>query len=300
MTRRDLVGWIGAGRMGVPMAGFILAAGYPVVVWSRSPAGRARLVQRGAREASGTAECARAAGLVFTCVPDDGALREVALGPDGVLANAGPGTILADTSTVSVELSAEIARDPSLRESAYLRAPISGNAASAQLGQVTALVSGPEAAWNEARPVVEAFSSAQVYLGTGEEARVMKLVINAVVVSTATVLAEALTLGRKAGLDWGSMLDTLGESTIASPFLRAKLGRLEHRDFTPTMTARLILKDLDLILATAGAGGVPMPVTAVTRELIQALVDEGYAEEDYMALVKVSERQSGLANPIVR
>jgi 3-hydroxyisobutyrate dehydrogenase-like beta-hydroxyacid dehydrogenase len=283
--------------MGVPMAGFVLEAGYPVLVCSRTATSRARLVQRGAREVPSPAECARAARLVFTCVTDDGALREVALGPGGVLRNARPGTILADTSTVSVELSAEIAAEAALREIAYLRVPISGNAASAQLGQVTALVSGPEAAWNEARPIVEAFSSAQVYLGAGEEARVMKLVINAVVVSTATVLAEALTLGRKAGLDWDATLDTLGASTIASPFLKAKLARLEQRDFTPTMTARLILKDLDLILATAETNGVQMPVTSVTRQLIQALVDEGGAEDDYMAVVELAERQSGLAGP---
>jgi 3-hydroxyisobutyrate dehydrogenase len=136
-----------------------------------------------------------------------------------------------------------------------------------------------------------------VYLGPGEEARVMKLVINAVVVSTATVLAEALTMGRKAGLDWDTMLETLGASTIASPFLKAKLARLEQRDFTPTMTARLILKDLDLILATAGTNGVQMPVTAVTRQLIQALLEEGRAEEDYMAVVELAERRSGLAGP---
>jgi 3-hydroxyisobutyrate dehydrogenase len=122
-------------------------------------------------------------------------------------------------------------------------------------------------------------------------------VINAVVVSTATVLAEALTLGRKAGLDWDATLDTLGASTIASPFLKAKLARLEQRDFTPTMTARLILKDLDLILATAETNGVQMPVTSVTRQLIQALVDEGGAEDDYMAVVELAERQSGLAGP---
>ena len=221
----------------------------------------------------------------------------MALGPGGVLAHARPGAVLADTSTVSVELSAEIAGEAARRDVSYLRIPISGNAASAQLGEVTALVSGPAAAWDEARPVVEAFSKAQVYLGPGEEARVMKLVINAVVVSTATVLAEALTLGRKAGLEWGPMLDTLAASTIASPFLKAKLRLLAERDFTTTMTTRLILKDLDLILAAARADGVPMPVTAVTRELIQSLFDEGYGEEDYMAVVELAERQSGLAAP---
>lgn len=294
MATHDVIGWIGAGRMGVPMAGFILDAGFPVLVSSRSAEGRARLVERGAQEVGSPVECARAARLVFTCVPDDEALRQVALGAAGVLAHARAGTILADTSTVSVELSAEIAREAACRDVPYLRIPISGNAASAQLGEVTALVSGPEDAWNEARPVVEAFSKAQVYLGPGEEARVMKLVINAVVVSTATVLAEALTMGRKAGLDWGSMLDTLAESTIASPFLKAKLRRLAERDFTATMTTRLILKDLDLILATASTSGVQMPVTAVTRQLIQALAGEGLGEEDYMAVVKLAERRSGL------
>jgi 3-hydroxyisobutyrate dehydrogenase-like beta-hydroxyacid dehydrogenase len=294
---RELIGWIGAGRMGVPMAGFVLDAGYPLLVSSRSANGRARLVRKGAREAASPAECARAARLVFTCLPDDDAVRQVALGPDGVLAHARPGAILADTSTISVELSAGIACEAALRGVSYLRIPISGNAASAQLGEVTALVSGPAAAWDEARPVVETFSTAQVYLGSGEEARVMKLVINAVVVSTATALAEALTMGRKAGLEWGPMLDTLAASTIASPFLKAKLRLLAGRDFTPTMTARLILKDLDLILATAGSEGVPMPVTAVTRQLIQALLDEGRGEEDYLAVVELAERQAGLGAP---
>jgi 3-hydroxyisobutyrate dehydrogenase-like beta-hydroxyacid dehydrogenase len=297
MATREVIGWIGAGRMGVPMAGFVLEAGYPVLVSSRAASSRAQLVERGAQEAVSVAECARAARIVFTCVTDDGALREVVLGPQGVLAHARPGAILADTSTVSIELSAEIGREAALRDVWYLRIPISGNAASAQLGEVTALVSGPEAAWDAARPVVEAFSTAQVYLGSGEEARIMKLVINAIVVSTATVLAEALTMGRKAGLEWGPMLDTVAASTIASPFLRAKLHRLAERDFTPTMTTRLILKDLDLILAAAKTNGVRMPVTDVTRQLIRTLAGEGYAEEDYMAVIKLAERQSGLTGP---
>ena len=255
-----LVGWIGAGRMGVPMASFVLKAGYPVVVASRTAASRQRLVVQGATEAASPAECARMARIVFTSVPDDRALREVALGLQGVLANAEPGAILADTSTVSTEVSAEIDREAALRGVAYLRIPISGNAASAERGEVTALVSGPEAAWETVRPIVESFSKAQVYLGPGEEARVMKLVVNAIVVNTAQSLAEALTLGRKAGLDWSVMLDTLAESTIASPWLKAKAGLLKDRDFTTTMTTNLILKDMDLVLAAAREHEVPMPL----------------------------------------
>ncbi len=262
MASLPTIGWIGAGRMGAAMAGFILTAGYPVLVCSRSPASRRKLVVRGAREAANAAECARGADLVFSSMPDDAALRSIALGAEGVLANARPGAVFVDTSTVSVEASAEVAREADKRGVPYLRVPISGNAASALRGEVTALVSGPQSAWDVVKPVVQAFSNAQVYLGAGDEARVMKLVVNALVVNFAQAMAEALALGRKAGLDWSLMLDTLAQSTLTSPWLKAKVELLKPRDFTPTMTTRLIIKDIDLMLAAGRANAVPMPLTA--------------------------------------
>jgi 3-hydroxyisobutyrate dehydrogenase-like beta-hydroxyacid dehydrogenase len=280
--------------MGVPMAGFILKAGYPVVVFSRSAASRQKLVAQGAREAATAAECARGADVVFSSVSDDAALREVALNEQGVLANARRGLIFVDTSTVSAEVSAEVDAAAQRHGIAYLRVPISGNAASAQTGNVTALVSGPRAAWDQVQPIVASFSKAQTYLGSGEEARVMKLVVNALVVNFAQAMAEALTLGRKAGLDWNVMLDTLAESTLTSPWLKAKVALMKPRDFTATMTGQLILKDIDLMLAAARRSGVAMPLTARTRELMQRLVDEGYGEEDYMAAIKLAEKQAGL------
>jgi 3-hydroxyisobutyrate dehydrogenase len=294
MASLQRIGWIGAGRMGVPMAGFILKAGYPLSVFSRSAASRQKLVAQGASEALSTSECACAAEVIFTAVADDAALREVALGPLGVLANARPDAIFADTSTVSPQVSAEIDREATARGVSYLRMPISGNAASALSGDITVLVSGPEAAWRSVKPIVETFSKAQAYLGGEEQARYMKLVINAIVVSTGQAMAEALTLGRKAGLEWNLMLDTIAHSTIASPWLKAKIALLKPRDFTQTMSPQLILKDMDLMLAAAGANAVSMPLTALTRELWQGLLTEGYKEEDYMAAVKLAEKRSGL------
>lgn len=294
------IGWIGAGRMGTAMAGFVLAAGYPVLVCSRTAASRQRLVVRGAREAANPAECAREADLVFSSIPDDATLRAIALGPDGALANARPGAVFVDTSTVSVEASAEVAGEADKLGVLYLRIPISGNAASAQHGEVTALVSGPQSAWETVKPVVKTFSNAQVYLGAGEEARVMKLVVNALVVNFAQAMAEALALGRKAGLDWSLMLDTLAQSTLTSPWLKAKAALLERRDFTPTMTTRLILKDIDLIMAAARANAVPMPLTAATRQLMQSVVGAGYGEDDYMATIKLAEQLSGLSTQDMR
>jgi 3-hydroxyisobutyrate dehydrogenase len=123
----------------------------------------------------------------------------------------------------------------------------------------------------------------------------MKLVINLLVVTTAQALAEALALGRKAGLKWDPLLDTIALSTIASPWLKLKAGLMKRRDFTPTMTTRLILKDIDLILAAAQAGGVPTPLASATRQVVQTAIRDGYGEEDYMAIVKLAEKQSGLS-----
>jgi 3-hydroxyisobutyrate dehydrogenase-like beta-hydroxyacid dehydrogenase len=282
--------------MGVPMAGFLLDAGFELAIFSRTPSSRQKLVARGAREASSVADCARGADVVFSCVSDDKALRDIALGPQGVLANARPATIFADTSTVSSEVSEEIAAAAQLVGIAYLRMPISGNAASARKGEVTVLVSGPKPSFEKIRPLLVKFSKAQVYLGEGEQARVMKLVANCLVVNLAQSCAEALAMGRKAGLDWDVMLDTLAESTIASPWLKVKIVALKQHDYSATMSAHLILKDIDLMLATARTHEVPMPLTAVTRQLMQVLVGEGLGEEDYMAAVKLAARQAGLSS----
>ena len=294
MSSLPVIGWIGAGRMGVAMAGFILKAGYPLLVYSPTAASRQKLVALGAREALSVAQCATAADIIFSCITNDAALREVALGPQGVLDNAKPGVIFIDTSTVSAQISAQVAEQAQTRGIAYLRIPISGNAASARTGNVTALVSGSQTAWNTVKPIVQTFSVAQVYLGNGDEARIMKLVVNLLVYAHAQAMAEALTLGRKAGLDWNLMLDTLGQSTLASPWLKAKVALMKARDFTPTMTGRMILKDLDLMLDAARSNDVPLPITALTRQLTQALVGEGYGDEDYMAAIKLAEKQAGL------
>ncbi len=293
MTQTTRIGWIGAGRMGVPMAGFLLQAGYPLAVYSRTAASRAKLVKLGAREASDVKDCVSGAQVVFSSVSDDTALRDIALGPNGVLANAAAGTVFAETSTVSSEVSELVALEAQRAGISYLRMPISGNAASARKGDVTVMVSGPAAAWEKVQPLVEAFSKSQVYLGDAEQARVMKLVVNALVVNLAQTIAEALALGSKAGLDWDVMLDTLAQSTLASPWLKIKIAALKKHDYEATMSARLILKDIDLMLAAARSHEVPMPLTANTRQLMQVLVGEGFGEEDYMAAVKLAARQAG-------
>jgi 3-hydroxyisobutyrate dehydrogenase-like beta-hydroxyacid dehydrogenase len=286
--------FLGVGRMGSAMAGRLLAAGHRVRVYDPQAERRAAMVPRGAEAAGSVAACCRGAEVVFSSVFDDAALREVALAPEGVLATLGRGTIFADFSTVSPGASADVATGAAAHGVAYLRIPVSGNPVAAQAGQLTALVSGPAEAWTQVQPLVAAFAARQVYLGADEQARYMKLVVNLLILNTAALLAEALALGRKGGLEWNAMLDALVQSAIGSPWLKIKADSLKTRDFTPTITVREQMKDLDLMLAAAGAAEVPLPLTALTRQLMQATIGDGLGEEDFIAVVKQIERQSGL------
>lgn len=292
------IAWIGIGRMGLPMAGFLAKAGHRVRGFDPVQAQRVALAAAGGVAAPSRSAAVNGAEIVFTSLPDDRTLLAVTLG-DGSLHSAllseiADGAIYVDTSTVSPEASAQVAAAASARGIAYLRMPVSGNATSAKVGQLTALVSGSRAAWQRVEPAVKAFSTAQVYVGDGEQARYMKLVINLLVANTASLLAEALALGRKGGLDWATMLDGLAASTLASPWLKAKTQALKTRDFTPTFTVPQILKDIDLMLAAGAADGVPLPLTALTRQQMQAVIGAGWGEDDFIAIVKMVEAQSGL------
>ncbi len=288
------IGFIGAGKMGGPMVRFLAKAGYAVTVCDPDPNARARARSHGASEAPSIKACIAASDVVFSSLPNDGILRAVALGPDGVFANAKPSLIFVETSTVSAGVSTEVAVGAAKAGVAYLRMPLSGNNNSAEAGQVTALVSGPPAAWEKIKPAVQKFSVAQVYVGDAEQARYMKLVINLLVANSASLMAEALALGRKGGIEWSTMLDGLTASAIGSPWLKAKANLLKTRDFTPTFTPDQLCKDIDLMLAAGDELGIPMPMTATTRQLMKATNGDGYASEDFIAVVKLFERLSGL------
>ena len=288
------IGFIGIGRMGSPMARFMLQGGYKLTVCDPNPEMVKKAVSHGATAADSIAHCARLSDVVFSSLPDDKILAAAALGDKGIIAQLKQGGIYIDTSTVSPAISTEIALAAGKRGVHYLRMPVSGNSNSAEAGELTALVSGPPEAWKLVEPMVKKFSTAQVYVGEAEQARYMKLVINLVVANTASVLAEALALGRKGGLEWGTMLDGLSASTVGSPWVKAKARLLKTRDFTPTFTPAQLSKDLDLMLDAGDALGIPLQITSTTRQMMKATNADGYAGEDFIAVVKMLERLSGL------
>ena len=286
------LGWVGVGKMGLPMATHLLAAGHSVAACDVVPALVAAAVARGAAAAGSPAEAARDAAIVFSSLPDDAALRTVALGAKGVLAGARPGTVFVDTSTVSPAVSAEVAAAAAAMRIPYLRVTVSGNNKMAEAAALTVMASGEPAVYGKCRPLLALFGPTQYYVGDAEQARTLKLVVNHMVYANIGGLAEALALGRRGGLDWGQMIDVLGASAIGSPLLKAKSAALKARDFTATFTCLQARKDLGLIKDAAASSGVPAPLAAVLAGFIEDCIAHGSADEDYAAMIKSVERRA--------
>eukprot|EP01035_Chromulina_nebulosa_P058510 gene58510-80113_t len=246
--------------MGLPMAALARKAGFDVTAYDRG-ADRLALAS-GEGVASATSAAAAAAGkdVVIASLPDDKALRGAMFGSDGVVAAMAPGAVLVETSTVSAEISAELGVVAEAAGIHYLRAPVSGNASIAHTGALTCFVSGPQAAFDNVRPVLASFTRAQKYLGGVEEARYAKLAVNLMIAVSAGMMAESLALARKGGIAWQDILNVLDDSAIASPMVKYKTAPLRRRDFESTFSCRQMAKDLDLILGAGHHVDVPLPL----------------------------------------
>jgi 3-hydroxyisobutyrate dehydrogenase-like beta-hydroxyacid dehydrogenase len=297
MTEAHAIGWVGLGKLGLPMAARLAASGRAVSGYDRDENRMALASGRGIASAPGLESLARESRIVFTSLPDDGALRAAILGKAGLLAAMHPGAVLAETSTVSPHASAEVARACEARGVDYLRLPISGSSVLAEAGTVSCFASGPRSAFDALVPVLQGFTRAQAYLGDGEEARYAKLAINLMIAVSAGMMAECLALARQGNIAWPDILNAVGDSAAASPFVKYKLGPLAQRDFSPAFSCRQIVKDLDLILEAAASRNVPVPLAALMRQTYSAMMAEGEAENDFIAVVRHAERLSGLAEP---
>ncbi|MEK9950748.1 MAG: NAD(P)-dependent oxidoreductase [Curvibacter sp.] len=281
----------GVGKMGLPMAGHLAAAGHELTVSDPCAERRELARAQGLCVADDDGPAMAAAHIVFSSLPHDAALRAVAAQLAG---RARPGTTYVDTSTVSPQASAQVAGVLEAQGIVYVRTAVSGNNKMAEAAQLTVMASGPRAGYDRVLPLLQTFGPNHFYLGDAEQARLMKLVVNLMIAQTSAMLAEALTLGRKGGLDWQAMWQVLTASAVASPILKAKAVQLAQRDFTPTFTVEQMIKDLDLILGAAALHHVPLMQTAMTQKLMHAAVAQGDALDDYAAIIKVVEQGAGL------
>jgi 3-hydroxyisobutyrate dehydrogenase-like beta-hydroxyacid dehydrogenase len=297
LSHTPTIAWIGIGKIGLPMAVRALQAGFDLTAFDASPSRLALAHEQGLKSAASAKAAVGGRDVVVASLPDDQALRGALFGPDGVVAQMAAGAVLIETSTVSAEISAELAHLARARQISYLRAPVSGNASIAHTGALTCFVSGPRPAFETARPLLASFTRAQTYLGEAEQARYAKLAVNLMIAVSAGMMAESLALARKGGVAWQDILNVFDDSAIASPMVKYKTAPLRSRDFASTFSCRQMAKDLDLILDAGRAAEVPLPLAALMRETYQALIAEGDGETDFIATVRRAERSSGLGEP---
>jgi len=286
------LGWIGVGKMGTPLCANLLEAGFDLSVVDTDPARVADITARGAKCCADPAALAQNVDVVFSMVPNDAALLAVVTGERGVARKIGPGQIFVDLSTVSPARSERVAELLAPTGAQYLRSPVSGSTANAASGTLALYCSGPEGAFDRVRPALERMGNRVTYCGQGEEARVLKLVINMIVCMTPAIVGEALSLGARSGLDWSQMIDAIGQSVGASPVIGYKTDMMKQRDWTPMATIDLVEKDLDLALEWGRLTGAPMPLTNVVHEFNAAFQERGDGGLDFFSLVTWPERLS--------
>jgi len=288
------IGWIGAGRMGFAIAERLLKAGKKLAVYNRTRAKAEPLAERGARVVDSIAELADC-DIVFVIVAESKDLLEVISGSKGLLSRPGHAPrIVVDSSTVSESSSAEARAKLSERGAAFLCAPVSGNPKVVRAGKLSVVVSGPQQAYREAAPYLQIFGRGVSYVGEGERARIVKICHNVFLGVVAQTLAEITVLAEKNGVPRHAFLSFINDSVMGSTFSRYKTPAYVNLDFAATFTPPLLRKDLDLGLEAAHELGVPMPIAAATREIVQTLIGHGYTDCDFAALVELEAKGAGL------
>jgi 3-hydroxyisobutyrate dehydrogenase len=292
LDKAKKIGWIGTGRMGFPMAERLAKAGCAVAAWNRTRGKAEGLTKSGVAlvaRPSDLADC----DIVFTMVAEGSHLKDVTLGASGVLTGNRAPRILVDCSTVDEEASLEVRAQAARRGTAMLASPVSGNGKVARAGKLTLIASGPKDAYDAAFPYLERIGQGVTYVGEGELARMVKICHNVFLGVVIQSLCEVTALAEKSGVKRHVFLDVINKSVMGSVFTRYKSPALVNCDFTPTFTPVLLRKDLELGLAAGKKTETPLPLTALTRELVQNLVGLGFTEQDFATLMIQQARNSG-------
>lgn len=295
-TTRPTIGFIGLGIMGSRMARRLLEAGYPLGVYNRSPEKGQPLAARGARIFDSPRDLAGQADVIMSSLADDAAVEQVLLGTDGALAGARPGALLIDLSSVRPDTARTVAAAAIGRGVAMLDAAVSGSTVQADEGSLVVLVGGDPAAYERGRPLFEVIGAASHYLGPSGAGATMKLVVNTLLGVGMQALAEAITLGERAGLDKATLLDVLAQTAVITPGQRAKLANVRREDYPATFPLRLMWKDLGNVLRLAQERATPMPVTAAAQQ-VYAAAQAQRIEEDFSAVIRHAEESADVPAP---
>jgi 3-hydroxyisobutyrate dehydrogenase len=292
MTERESVGFIGLGNMGSRMAGHLIDAGYPLAVFDLDAGAVAALVERGAREAADLADLVASSDVVFTALPGPPQVEQVALGEDGVLAHARPGTAYVDLTTNSPEVIRKAYEAGKERGVSVLDAAMSGGMHGAESKRLSLMVGGDEAVAERLRPMLEAMSDNVVYCGESGAGTVTKVVNNLASLTESNLTAEALAMGVKWGVKLDTLADVMGHSSSASWRLNESFPRyLLAGNFKPGFALDLAVKDLELAQQLADEAGCRADFLALSLQKYREAQGRGWGDQHSEAVVKLLEEE---------
>jgi len=293
MTSGEQVGWIGTGRMGAALVRRLLDAGTEVWVYNRTRAKAEALAEHGAKVVDTPADLAHL-DLVFTMVGGPTDVIEVTVGDEGVLSrpDARP-SVIVDSTTIDPVSSRTLRARAAELGTDVLAAPVSGNPKVVKAGRLTVVASGPETAFAKAKPHLEEFGRKVTYVGTEDEARLVKICHNLMLGIVAQSMAEISILAEASGVSRADLFEFLNDSVVGSTFTRYKTPAFVNLDYSPTFTWHLLRKDFELGLSTATDLDVPIPTAALVHSIIVEGIGLGYGDQDFAAMLTKAARASG-------
>lgn len=291
MTQR--IGYIGLGLMGKPIARNLAKAGFPLTVHNRSSSPVEELVSEGAQAADTPRQVAELSDMVFTNLPDSPDVEKVVLGPDGVIEGCRPGMIFVDNSTIKPQTAREVATALAEVGVEALDAPVSGGDVGAQAGTLAIMVGGPEETFETVLPIFQAMGKTITLVGESGAGQVAKACNQIMVAAQMAAMGELLLLAQKSNVDPQRVIEAIRGGAAQCWALDVKPQRLFNGDRGPGFKAYMQHKDLGIVLDTARAYGMPLPVTSTIMQLFESMLQLGMRELDNSAVIGVLEALTG-------
>ena len=288
----ERIGFVGLGHMGGNMAARFLAAGRTVFGEARSRSHVSDLIDQGLQWRDTPRALAEAADVVFTSVPDDSALEEVASGPDGILAGLVAGKTWVEVSTVSPHASRGLAERVRAQGAWMLDAPVSGSVPQVQSGTLTIMVGGDEDAYSRVEPILRELGT-PTYIGENGQGLVLKLAINISLAVQMLAFSEGLLLAERSGVERQRALDVMESSPIGSPMLRARASIILDPPEDAWFDMSFMHKDIELALDAARRLDIPLPTAERADEILERAEALGYKNRDLAALFQALEQMAG-------
>jgi 3-hydroxyisobutyrate dehydrogenase/2-hydroxy-3-oxopropionate reductase len=281
--------------MGYRMAGHLLKAGHEVALWSHTGGKAQQLAKGGQGTACATPrEVAERADIIFYCVGDTAMARQIAVGPGGLIETVRKDAIVCDCSSIAPDASIELNRAFAAKGAHFLDSPVTGSTGGAEKATLTFMVGGDKAVFERAKPYMEIMGKLFYYCGAAGQGLKAKVTQNLIGASIMQCFAEGLVLATKAGIAPEQMIDILENSAAKSGIASYKAPFVLNRDFVTNFSAKWMHKDVGFALDLAKSLDLPLPVSAVTHQMLQATIAKGWGDDDFCSTIRVLEDWAGI------